>query len=331
MLPGGETEGEKFNADALLARKTAQYYGSEHQIFTIEIEDVRKELLNVYESLDEPIADITGVPQYFLSKWVRKEGIVVALGGDGGDELFGGYNRHRALMTAYLFQKLPNILQRNLVKVYKRAQKLSLPFPVPLHCAYLASEDGYAQGSIRKDIISNSTTALFFEKLYKDVPSTMHPVDAFMRVDRRTWLPDLSLALSDRFSMAHGLELRVPLLGVDVVNVADAISVYKKISPFKGKQVLRNVYRSRLPQHIFSQPKRGWLAPGAKWLRDPVIHTFVREVLSSSYYNGLDSVFDWDTVQCMLSDHVAMRGYYRQPLWNILALQIWARKHNVRL
>lgn len=150
-----------------------------------------------------------------------------------------------------------------------------------------------------------------------------------MEVDRQTWLPDECFLRSDYASMAHGVELRVPFVDLDVVALSDRISPWKKTWPHEGKRIIRHAYRSYLPSHLYHEPKRGWLSPAAKWFRDPVINAYVREVFSSKYYSGLDGLFDWDKVQMLLNDHVEKRGYYLYPLWNILALQVWARKRRV--
>ncbi len=202
-------------------------------------------------------------------------------------------------------------------------------FPIPIHLAYL-SLGSFSMQKMLKIGINTEYEHEFLDRWYQNIPEGMHPVDAFLRVDRRTWLPDLALALADRFSMAHSLELRVPLLDVDVCAFADTVSIYRKVNPLRGKIILRSEYKAHLPEFLFAQPKRGWFAPGSKWLRDPVIHNLVREVFSSSYYDGLSSIFDWTEVRQMLEEHVAEKGYYRQPLWNIMALQIWARKHTIR-
>lgn len=163
------------------------------------------------------------------------------------------------------------------------------------------------------------------------MPPGRHPVDVFMEVDRKTWLADECFIRVDHTTMANGLELRVPLCDLDVVQLADTISVWKKTLPHEGKRVIRNVYRSHLPQYLYTQPKRGWLSPAAKWFRDPVIHALVSEVFSNGYYDGLSAVFDWDALQRMLEDHVDKRGYHLYPLWNVFILQMWARTYNVRV
>lgn len=122
-----------------------------------------------------------------------------------------------------------------------------------------------------------------------------------------------------------------PLLGMSVVNLADSIHAQSKFTPLTAKKILRQAYRKHLPEYLFTQPKRGWLSPGAKWLRDATIEKQVRSVLSDSYYSGLSSLVDWPAVQNLLTEHIEIRGYHLNPIWNLFTLQIWAQKNKIKL
>lgn len=332
MIAGSEEQTAQFNSDADIAKLTAKKFNAEHKSFTITLEDIRKNLLPSLLCLDEPVANPTSVAQYLLAKWVREEGIVVALGGDGGDELFGGYTRHRALMSAYAYQKIPSVLKAPLEMFYPRAKKLNTPFGTAMHCAVLARSVGEITPYVKTSAEFNDAALAYFTAQYasEDLKGR-HPIDVFMQIDRQTWLSEESLARTDRTSMAHGLEVRVPLLGREVVDLADRISVYRKIAPLQAKRVLRQAYKPHLPSYLFSQPKRGWISPGAKWLRDPEILAQVKGVCSDSYYDGLSAFIDWEKVQQKLDDHVHKRAYNLYPLWNILGLQVWAKLNNITL
>ncbi len=330
MVSGAEGESEKFNADARLAEETAKRYGAAHTTFTLDLSDIRTSFIPALEAMDEPIANPTAISQYLLSHKVRGEGVVVALGGDGGDELFGGYTRHRMMMAAYYFQKMPHLLRESLSLLGERVSKLNTPVGAPMHTLLMANKILQDKKILCADTDIYGVTESFFASFYKKHVGAIHPVHAFMQIDRQTWLPDESLARTDRSSMAHGLEFRVPLLDLDVVTYADRIPVGQKTSPFVGKKILRDAYQDILPSYIFSQPKRGWVSPGAKWLRDPVITALTREILSRGYYDGLHEVFDWNVIETMFLDHIEKRGYYLYPLWNILVLQVWARKNAIR-
>ena len=322
-------EGGKYNADASLAEMTARHYGTEHTTFKLRNADVAEKLEHIYQVLDEPVSTSTSVSQFFLNQWVRESGVVVALGGDGGDELFGGYTRHRAIMASLLFQKLPHFIQEGISAIHPRGKKLQTPLYTPLHLELMATNDVAIQSILVNDLHTMQTARDFLDSKYADIPKGMHPLEVYMRVDRHTWLADHSLTRSDRTSMIHGIEFRVPLLDINVVEYADGLPARVKSDPFVGKKIIRETYKKHLPQHLYAQPKRGWLSPGAKWLRDPAINGVVRAILSSEYYNGLDGLFDWEKVEEMLEGHCSRGKYAFHPLWSILILQIWARKHNI--
>lgn len=328
MVRGFEYEAEKFNADAMLARQTASHFNASHTQFDISLQDIRDAIRDVFAQMDEPVANPTSISQYLLSKWVRDD-IVVALGGDGGDELFGGYPRHQIALAAYYMQKLPKVAQTLIATLHSRAGKLSTPMGTPLHKQLMFLKRDKTEGVLSIPIDEEAQTH-FFETLYAEYRGE-HPVTAFMKVDRFTWLADEGLLRLDKASMAHGLEVRVPMLDLDVVELSDKIPVTKKFSPFTSKKILRRVYREHLPANIFTQPKRGWISPGAKWLRDPEILTFAKHVLSTEYYDGLKSIIDFPSAQRMLDNHVHRRGYHLLPLWNLIQLQVWARVYKVRV
>lgn len=326
---GEEHEASKFNVDALLAKETAQFFGTEHKTLTITLDAVRDSLEQVLSSMSEPVANSTAVTQYLLSDFVRKDGTIVVLGGDGGDELFGGYTRHRILMGAYLYQQLPNFIQQLGARMSPRMGKLATPFGTALHKVLMVKDEKKIRPFLLHDLDINTDTTRFFDTQYAKIEKAPHPLDAFMQVDRHTWLPDECFVRSDYASMAHGIELRVPFVDTDVVSMSDQISVWQKTLPHEGKRIIRDVYKKHLPPHLYNQPKRGWLSPAAKWFRDPSINTFMKETLTSGYYSGLDDLFDWKAVQSLLDDHVTKKGYYLYPLWNILVLQVWARMNGV--
>ena len=327
---GQEADSPKFNADAQLAERTAQFYGTEHKKLTITLEDVRNTIEIASLSANEPIANATAITQFLLSDFVRKDGTVVVLGGDGGDELFGGYTRQRLATAAYLYQKLPRVLQSLGACIHPRARKLSTPFGTSLHKTLMIKDEKKILPFIARDFDINAAVTKYFDETYRAFNAEgLHSIDTFMHVDRFTWLPDECFIRSDYASMAHGIELRVPLVDLDIVDLADRISIWKKTLPHEGKRIIRSTYKPYLPEHLYHQPKRGWLSPAAKWFRDPVIHAFAKEVFSSSYYSGLDGVFNWKSIQELLDAHINKRGYYLYPLWNVLVLQIWARENGI--
>ncbi|MCB0368527.1 MAG: asparagine synthase (glutamine-hydrolyzing) [Bdellovibrionales bacterium] len=331
MSKGAESEYNKFNADAQIAKKTSEYYGCEHIDFKTTLGMIESELISVIEQLDEPISSPTQISQFLLNRFLRQEGVVVALGGDGGDELWGGYIRHTAVLTSQYFQKLPNIVQFVAKTLYPRATKLQQELGPEMHWGLTSLSQKYVNDIFKKKINRTADIKIVEQRYSEDVVSNLSPIDSFMRVDRELWLADDALHRTDRSSMASGVEVRVPLLGLSVINFADSIHAESKFNPFITKKILRQAYKGVLPEHLFNQPKRGWMAPGAKWLRDSGIEEVVRSVLNDSYYNGLSSLINWDELQKLLTSHIEGRGYHLNPIWNMLVLQIWARKYSVKI
>lgn len=329
MSKGAESEYEKFNADAQIAKKTSESYGCEHTDFKISLKMIRAELLSIIEKLDEPVSSPTQVSQFLLNRFIRQEGIVVALGGDGGDELWGGYVRHTAVLAAQYFQKIPPFLQ-SVVKIgYAKTTKLQQSLGADIHWDLTALDQTSVEKVFKQKINRTHDKQVIVDRYTESVVADLTPIEAFMRVDRELWLADDALHRTDRSSMASGVEVRVPLLGIPVVNFADSIHAENKFDLFTTKKIVRDAYKNELPTHLFKQPKRGWMAPGAKWMRDAKIESIIREVCSDSYYSGLSSLIDWDEVQTLLTEHVEGKGYHLNPIWNLLVLQIWANKYKV--
>ena len=325
MVPGFEHEAERFNADSVLAAQTAAHYGSKHTTFTITLDDIRKTVLNTMPELDEPIANPTVMSQYLLSQWVRDE-VVVALGGEGGDELFGGYPRHKITMLAHYYQKAPGVMRQLLSQLHPNLKKLNTPLGVPMHERLMLGEEATMR-SVVPDLKPYSETIHALLQGRYDTFQAVEPIMRYLLVDRSTWLADEGLTKLDKASMAHGLEVRVPLLDLDIVTMMDKLSATQKFSPWQNKKIIRDTYADKMPAYIFNQPKRGWISPGAKWLRDEQIYQFAQSVFSDQYYDGLSPLIDWLQVQRLLEAHVVKESYHLYPLWHILQLQVWA-KHN---
>ncbi len=328
MSLGAETQYDKFNADAVLAKKTADYYGAKHTDFTITLDMIRDDMINIIEQLDEPVNSPTQISQYLLTRFIKSEGIVVALGGDGGDELWGGYIRHTAVLSAQYLQSLPKFMQSIGGSIHPKIKKMSQPLGAHIHWDLTVLNQSGSNRILKQDLPRAADYGVVEDRYLQQ--ENMAPIEMFMRADRELWLADDSLQRTDRSSMANAVEVRVPLLGMSVVNFADSIHATSKFNIWKSKKVLKEAYSGHLPAHLYNQPKRGWMAPGAKWLRDERIEEIVRSVFTEKYYDGLSGLFDWDELQQLLTEHVETKGYHLNPIWNILVLQIWARAFNVK-
>ncbi len=318
-------ESEKFNADFKMAEKTATHYGTRHHGYILKSEDIVTLIEESVWHMDEPVANLTTLAQLALASHAKKD-VSVVLGGDGGDELFGGYKRHRLARRLIPYWKLPRGIRALLPD---KTQKVNLHSWPERYLFFLAQKEK-AMSRILSSQYSDTTAAFFNEQYFANTTSTSF-LDDMMHADLNSWLVDESLLRSDKMSMAHGLEQRVPFLDIDLVTLARSIPSPYKTTFFDTKKILKDALRDRLPEHIFNQPKRGWISPGAKWIRRPEVASYIKTVLSPSYYSGTKELFNWTELESMYDAHVAKKEYNLIPLWSVIVFQIWARRFNVRM
>lgn len=320
-------ESEKFNADFNLAKKTANYYGTNHHEVFLQSKDVVNIFKKAVWNMDEPIANATCIAQMALANFAKKD-VDVVLGGDGGDELFGGYERYKLSLVASYYQKFPLFL-RKLLNKHPKFKKLNTPQGIERFALFLFQKDPILERVVDKNISDKNISYDFFDKKYFEDNKERSFEEVFMETDRRSWLVDESLMKTDKMSMAYGLEQRVPLLDKELVEFAKIIPLKFKLNLFDTKIILKEAYKKDLPGFLFNQPKRGWFSPGAKWLRHPEIYKMAQEVLSENYYSETKNIFNWSEVEKVLEDHYNKKEYNLTIIWAILTFQIWAKRYNI--
>ncbi|MEK7170188.1 MAG: asparagine synthase C-terminal domain-containing protein, partial [Patescibacteria group bacterium] len=324
-LREGEQQ-EKFNADFLLARGTARHFGTTHH----EVFVGPNEALPLFEEaiyhLDEPSANATIIPMLKLARFA-KEKVAVVLGGDGGDELFGGYERYRLSLLSSLYRRFPTVLRSIGDGIIPPLRKLDTAPGIERFSQFHFVKERELLPLLSHYAYHPNVTRDFFTKHF--FTPVQEPFETqFLETDRRSWLVDESLLRSDKLSMAAGLEARVPLLDLPLIDFSDTIPLRHKVSLRQTKIILKESFRGNLPDTLFRQPKRGWFSPGAKWLRYPQVANAAREILSKEYTPATRDLFDWDAVRSRLDAHIAGE-YHATILLALLGLQVWAKKFNV--
>ena len=322
-------EREKFNADFELARTTAAHFGTTHHEVLLEPGEVVPLFKKAVEHLDEPISNPTIIPMFKLSEFVKPLATVV-LGGDGGDELFGGYERYRLSRIETIYQKLPRFV-RGLFSFFSFFKKLGTPPGIQRFSQFMFQKDSILLRVVREPFFKSAVSDQFFDKNFFAGRSMRDFENLFMEVDRKSWLADESLMRSDKMAMAHGVEARVPLLDPRLVEFAATLSLTEKVDIFSTKKIFKDAFKDVLPAYLFNEPKRGWFSPGAKWLRYPEVLAFAQDVLSPDYYQPTAALFNWEEVATILDDHVRGRAYNLTLIWAILTFQVWARHFKVVL
>ncbi|MBU1349027.1 asparagine synthase (glutamine-hydrolyzing) [Patescibacteria group bacterium] len=320
-------QAEKYNADARLAELTAKHVGAEHRTFILSAEEAAADLETVAWHMDEPVANHVQSSTFLLAKSAKPH-ITVALGGDGGDELFGGYSRYWYSRTIDRVRSLPlggetAAALALLVGKPDLAMKFGSRAGLERQLAFVAQKEGAIGSFLKKDL--NRPDAVgeplgpVFSSAWRDATNQL------MAADVRTWIPDESLIRTDRLTMAHGLEERVPLLDPELVAYASRVpSRFKLKNRRQGKRVFIDAMRPYLPPHVLNQEKRGWMSPMAKWIRGPLLPR-VREILSPTYADTT-AYLDLSAANRILDDHVSMKEYALNTIWSIVAFQLWWRR-----
>jgi len=317
----------RFNADLRGARKTARHYNVPHHEVMIGPSDVIDFFEKSVWHNDEPNSNPTSIALMKLARY-SKQHVDVILGGEGGDELFGGYDRYRLSLKAGYFNRLPDIFKKPLTRI-PVFKKLSTPEGVDRYALFMFEKDSKLAQVINREHINRSTHDFFQSSFFNESHSPFE--ELMMSADRKGWFTDHVLSISDHMSMSHGIEARLPLLDENLSDLARSIPIHQKVGLFTSKQILRHAFKNRLPQHLLKQPKRGFFAPSSRWLRHPTIAAMAKDFLSTSFAPETNHLFNHQGIQLMLEDHVSGRANHRTILWAIMNFKVWARQFSVQI
>lgn len=315
---------EKFNADFLLARKTAEFYSTDHHELLIGSEDIKNNLEKIVWHLDEPNFNPTAGAIFLLSQ-LAKQTVAVVLGGDGGDELFGGYPRYYYSAWISMAQCLAPAMIRGLI-----SSKLNLPVNEQRIAAFLCQKPGLLAKVISGQVLNQGAAIEYLQQKYFNLCNPVRDFEKqFMNLDRQSWLVDESLMRTDKMTMAFGLEERVPILDYRLVELANRLPTRWKISllrnrpkNFQGKLIWREAIKNYLPPHILNQKKRGWFTPMAKWLRGGLRQP-VEEILFD--HSAEDSFFNLTELEKVWQNHLSGKEYNLNIIWAVVMWKLWRR------
>jgi len=322
------------------ARLIARHLGTEHEEILARPDDIRN-LPQLARHFGEPFADASQVPTYLLSRLARQK-VTVALSGDGGDEILGGYETYVASLLAGWMRFVPESIRRGILLLMEQGPFPQALGPHPyqlkkfLRGCRLPMLEQYAAWRV----IFNSTqkaelyTPAFLESLgaARNEPVfsawrewlqrvESEPLTAVQYLDFKTYLIDNNLTKVDRMSMAHSLEVRVPYLDLGVVNAALRLSPSARVRGLTTKVALRKLMRGRLPDEILRLPKRGFDVPISSWFKGP-LRDHLREQLTRDRLERTGFVRP-EVVLGMLQEHERGRINYSRQLWNLLCFVTW--------
>lgn len=319
---------KEFN-EAEIAKKIAEHLGTEHTELYITEEDAKQVIPKLGTMFGEPFADSSQIPTYLVSR-MTKEHVTVSLSGDGGDELFCGYQTYRSLERVFRKTgRIPAFVRKPISEAILRSpwrKEGSLATRARLFGAsgiedlYRCSEIGEGLELLAPEV--RRGTAVPEDRSYDTVMDTYptgllpEPLHNLMLMDMLMYHPDDILAKVDRTAMAVSLETRVPMLDKDVVEFAWTLPISYKKQENVTKKILRDILYKYVPRELVERPKTGFAIPLNKWLKEPGLREWAEALLNPQKIKEQE-LLNADAVGRMWKDFVE-RDVWRQQIWYVL-------------
>lgn len=327
-----------------LAKRVAARYGCRFREYAVQ-PDFREIVGEIVDAFDEPFADDSVIPSYYVSQFTRQQ-VKVALSGLGGDELFAGYERYSGVwLSQYYSRLMPESLHRRLV------QPLIQCLPEPAHGGdrinhakrfaaavlqspaerYLSFVSTLTAPERRRLFAAPVAQQIDFDKTDRIITDLYEHYDESddlgraLYVDIKTYLPEDILALSDRLSMWHSLEVRVPFVDHPLVELSARLPSRYKLDWRRKKILLKQIAARRLPPEVFKHRKQGFESPMAAWLRTDLA-AYARDILGTDRL-GQTGLFDGGYVSAKLEEHLAGHQKNNKLLFSLIMFQKWHERH----
>jgi len=323
--------------ESAYARQVARHLGTEHRELTLEPDMLLGLIPQLPSLLDEPLGDASIIPTYLLSAFTRRH-VKVALGGDGGDELFAGYPTLQAHRLAAYYLRAPRLLREGLVEpVVRRLPVSRSNLSFDFRAKRFVGGAGYPTAERHQrwmgSFVAEERTALLSEDVRHQLSAggrreldfghaaNADPLNQVLLMDMRLYLENDILVKLDRASMMASLEGRVPLLNNDFVEYATRLPLNMKLRGFRSKFLLKRALRGLLPDAILNRRKKGFGIPVAHWFRGPLKEQML-SVLSPERI-ARKGFFNPATVAGLIEDHIDGRRDNRKQLWTLFAFELW--------
>ncbi len=321
------------------AKQVAKHLDTEHYEEKLSAEKAGDLISEIGTWLDEPLSDGSLIPTYLLARFVRKH-VTVALGGDGGDELFAGYPMYYAHKVAAKYESIPAFLRSGLIEPIvnslpvstnnmsfdykaKRFVRASKSDAVERHHSWFGSfAAGQHSSLLTRDVLEHTNA-----DIYRGVRELVNASDAknvieqMQYADINFYMAEDILTKVDRAAMAVSLETRAPFLDPRIGQFAASIPLEYKLKGKTGKYILRKAAEGLIPKTILHRPKKGFGIPIADWLKgrlNPLIH----DLLAPQRLKE-QGLFDADYVQKLIKEHETGTASHHKELWTLLVFQLW--------
>lgn len=310
-----------------VAAESAAAIGVEHIVKIVSPEEYANAIPQIMWYLDDPVADPSLVPLFFVAQEARKH-VKVVLSGEGADELFGGYTIYKEPLSLAPFEKIPTPLRRGLGQLAKvfpegmRGKSLLERGSMPMEERYYGNARSFNFEQMqrvlpwaKKEWDHREVTAPIYAQ-----SQHMDPVARMQHLDLFTWMRGDILVKADKINMAHSLELRVPFLDKEVFAVAETIPHSLKVTQGTTKYALRKAMEQIVPPHVLHRKKLGFPVPMRHWLAGDELFGWAQDTITDSL---TDHIFDKKAVLDMLNEHRAGTSDHSRRLWTVLAFMVW--------
>lgn len=313
--------------------------------FVLSEKDIFGEIENILSFLDEPLFDYSVIPVYFISKLARSH-VKTVLGGEGGDELFGGYQTHYLHKVIEWYRKVPAVMRHGIraavnslpeshsylstaYKLKRFAYGAEFPYDEAHYRWKVLFDADEKQKLLHKDFLRGVTDMEPFHAMGKYFDRArkkgLSVEEQLMYVDFMTFMQDAPLHKTDRMSMANSLEVRVPLLDNAILDFSGRVPANKKIKGFQTKYLLRKALSKFQPNDIAFGKKRGFTPPLALWIKGG-LKDYMMDSLSREALSGIEFLRH-DYVGGIIDDHLKGRAENSRLIWSLIALVNWRRNY----
>ena len=334
---------EPYFDETYYANLVAKKFKTNHTVFSITTNDMYEHLFDILDYIDEPFADSSAIAVYILSMHTRKH-VTVSLSGDGGDELFAGYNKHKAEMRARqnnlinwgvkttlpIWQMMPKSRNSKFTNIFRQLERYGIGLKLSPQerywrwCAFVDNNDAIkllkSESAIdQKNIDSRKEAVLKFVE-------GKNSINDVLMADTQMVLPNDMLTKVDLMSMANSLEVRVPILDYTVVNYAFTIPTKFKIADGHTKKILKDAFRDVLPDELYTRPKRGFEVPLLNWFRTGLKSLIEDDLLNDKFIKE-QGIFDPNEITALKQQLFSTNpGEVHARIWGLIVFQYWYKK-----
>lgn len=329
------------------ARLLSEKYDTNFNDFTVD-PDFSNIATDIVDSFDEPFSDDSVIPSFYICM-LASEKVKVAMSGLGGDELFGGYHRYLGFKLSQSYQYIPKVIEKSIIRPIadrlveptsgsdwiNHIKRFTSNASLPAAERYLAFVSTSPKDQRQKIYSKGIVSSIDFEKTGQVITDPFsrcnaeNDMDRMYYTDMKTYLPDDILALSDRLSMKHSLELRVPFLDHELVEMAAVLPDKFKIKFNNKKDLLKKISRKYLPASIIDHRKQGFESPMASWLKNDLLG-FSKMILSEENVKKV-GYLDYENLRIKMEEHISNKQKNNKFIFSALMFHLWAERNNITL